>query len=78
MRFTLDQIRAYLVKQDSFGDAVYNLSEENILEANLPELYTCSSCGVESEEYLDFETDLDNNIDLDELTCEGCYGDIDQ
>lgn len=34
MTFTIDQIRNYLTRQDSFGDALYNLSEENILKAD--------------------------------------------
>lgn len=31
--FTLEQFKAYLLKQDSLGDAVYNLRPENIKEA---------------------------------------------
>jgi len=32
--FTIEQFRKYLESQDSMGDALYNLSEESILEAN--------------------------------------------
>lgn len=78
MEFNIEQIRNYLTKQDSFGDAVYNLNEKNILEANAPDLHSCSSCGMESEEHKDFETDLDNSVDPDEFTCEGCYGDMNE
>lgn len=35
--YTIDQIRNYLKKQDSFGDIFYNLSEKNIDKANEPE-----------------------------------------
>ena len=34
MSFTIEQIRRYILSQDSFGDVLYNLSEENILLAN--------------------------------------------
>ena len=34
--FTIDQIRTYLQSQDSFGDALYNLSADKILQANQP------------------------------------------
>lgn len=33
MTFTIEQIRNYLQSQDSFGDALYFLSEENIIKA---------------------------------------------
>ncbi len=34
MTFTIEQIKNYLRSQDSLGDVLYNLSEENILKAN--------------------------------------------
>jgi len=34
--FTVEEIRKYLLKQDSMGDILYNLSEENIIAANKP------------------------------------------
>ncbi len=37
MTFTIEQIKNYLLKQDSLGDVLYNLSEKNILKANEPE-----------------------------------------
>ncbi len=33
--YTIEQFRKYLDKQDSFGDIFYNLSEENIDQANI-------------------------------------------
>lgn len=33
-RFTIDEIKNYLLGQDSMGDILYNLSEENIRKAN--------------------------------------------
>jgi len=33
-KFTIEEIRNYLIKCDSFGDAVYFLSPEKIREAN--------------------------------------------
>ena len=35
--FTVDEIRKYLLSQDSRGDILYNLSEENIIKANDPQ-----------------------------------------
>jgi len=35
--FTIDEIRKYILSQDSFGDVLYNLSVSKILEANEPE-----------------------------------------
>jgi hypothetical protein len=35
--FTVDEIRKYILSQDSMGDILYNLKAEKIIEANLPE-----------------------------------------
>ena len=35
--FTVDEIRKYILSQDSLGDVLYNLSSSKILEANEPE-----------------------------------------
>jgi len=32
--FSIEEIRNYLLAQDSFGDCLYNLSEQAIKEAN--------------------------------------------
>lgn len=32
--FSVEEIKNYLIRQDSLGDAVYFLSEERIIEAN--------------------------------------------
>jgi hypothetical protein len=32
--FTIDEIRKYILSQDSLGDVLYNLSVSKILEAN--------------------------------------------
>lgn len=34
-RFTIEEIKNYILSQDSLGDVIYNLSEENIEIANL-------------------------------------------
>lgn len=34
MEFNIEQIRTYILSQDSLGDVLYNLSEKNILKAN--------------------------------------------
>lgn len=33
-RFTIEEIRNYIIKQDSLGDVLYNLKAEKIVEAN--------------------------------------------
>jgi hypothetical protein len=48
--FTIDEIRKYILSQDSLGDVLYNLSASKILEAN------------ESEEEEDDEDDFDFTI----------------
>lgn len=35
--FTIEEIRNYILSQDSLGDVLYNLKAENIVKANLPE-----------------------------------------
>lgn len=35
--FTIDEIRKYILSQDSLGDVLYNLSSSKIIEANEPE-----------------------------------------
>jgi len=35
--FNIDEIRKYILSQDSLGDVLYNLSVSKILEANEPE-----------------------------------------
>lgn len=32
--FTIEEIRKYILSQDSLGDVAYNLSAENIIKAN--------------------------------------------
>ena len=34
MTFTIEQIKNYIISQDSLGDVLYFLTEENILKAN--------------------------------------------
>ena len=35
MKFTIEEIRNYIIAEDSLGDVLYNLSEENIDKANI-------------------------------------------
>ena len=32
--FTIDEIKNYILSQDSLGDVLYNLTEEKIIKAN--------------------------------------------
>lgn len=41
--FTVEEIRNYIASQDSLGDVAYNLTEENIVKANIPE-QCCPEC----------------------------------
>lgn len=34
--FTIEEIRNYILAQDSLGDVMYNLKAEKIIEANKP------------------------------------------
>jgi hypothetical protein len=36
-KFTIKEIRNYIMSQDSLGDVMYNLKAEKIIEANEPE-----------------------------------------
>tara|TARA_R110002167_G_scaffold330514_1_gene537187 strand:- start:576 stop:773 length:198 start_codon:yes stop_codon:yes gene_type:complete len=36
-KFTIEEIRNYIMSQDSLGDVMYNLKAEKIIEANEPE-----------------------------------------
>lgn len=54
--FTIDEIRKYILSQDSLGDVLYNLSVSKILEANEPE---------EEKEDEDDEDDFDYIIKYD-------------
>jgi hypothetical protein len=54
--FTIDEIRKYILSQDSMGDILYNLSVSKILEANEPE-----------EEEEDEDDDEDDEVDWDIL-----------
>ena len=36
-KFTIEEIRNYIMSQDSLGDVMYNLKAEKIIEANKPE-----------------------------------------
>jgi hypothetical protein len=52
--FTIDEIRKYILSQDSLGDVLYNLSASKIIEAN------------EEEEDEDEDEDWDD-LDDDEI-----------
>ena len=62
-KYTIEEIRNYILSQDSLGDVLYNLSEENIDKVN-------------DVKFKDYSEDEDNYIDLDsirlECTCHAC------
>jgi len=49
--FTIEQIRNYILSQDSLGDVLYNLSKENIIKAN-----------PEDEDSGDFDEDIAQKV----------------
>lgn len=53
MKFTIEEIKNYIVSQESRGDILYNLSEENIQKAQ--------PSGYPNEEYAD-EAEWDDDI----------------
>ena len=53
--FTIDEIRKYILSQDSLGDVLYNLSVSKILEAN----------ETEEDDEEDDEDDFDYTIKYD-------------
>jgi hypothetical protein len=63
-KFSIEEIRKYLQSQDSFGDALYFLTEDNIEKANqLP----CLECLLPIDP---IEAKMFNGY------CEGCYADL--
>ena len=50
--FTIQEIKNYILSQDSLGDVLYNLKAEKIIEANEPD---------EEEEEEEEETDDDDD-----------------
>jgi hypothetical protein len=43
-KYSIEEIKNYIMSQDSLGDVLYYLTEENIDKANNP---TCDNCGIE-------------------------------
>ncbi len=60
MLFTIKQFENYLISQDSLGDIMYNLSEENILKANELEL---------SEHDLECQMSIEDFIESVKIGC---------
>jgi hypothetical protein len=70
--FTLEEIRNYIIAQDSFGDVLYKLSEENIRKANLPKTCkTCSNPGLELHQ-CPYQEDIKNDSDTLCNCCSDC------
>lgn len=60
LKFTIKEIKKYILKQDSMGDIIYNLSEDNIMEANAT---YCPNCELETSETM---------LEVFNGVCEGC------
>lgn len=64
--FTVEEIRKYILSQDSLGDVLYNLNEKNIIKANLSKHWVCNECG-----FSDY-SDSVSEEDLENLQCSNC------
>jgi hypothetical protein len=47
LKFSIEEIKKYIMSQDSMGDIMYNLSEDSIVAAN--ETY-CPECELETSQ----------------------------
>lgn len=59
LKFTIEEIRNYIMSQDSLGDVMYNLNAENIIEANEPkedEFGECDATEADIYQFLLFIT----------------------
>jgi hypothetical protein len=70
-KFSIEEIKTYILSQDSLGDVMYYLNAENIRKANTKQ-NCCSYCGC------DFEGDglpeYDENYeDVVAERCDSCY-----
>ena len=63
--FSIEEIRNYLLSQESRGDIMYYLSEANIIKANQPSI-KCSTCGCKNSKCEKFE---DGSCDCSECAC---------
>lgn len=67
-KFDLEEIKNYIISQDSLGDVLYNLNEEKIEQANIipkvKKYFSYSNEGIKhlfnEREYIE----IDQNIDL--------------
>ena len=67
--WTVDQFKNYLLKQESRGDIMYNLSDENIELANLKQ-WKCIETTEDMEYFIDdtiFEEAYEELSDMDKL-----------
>ncbi|MCP4665246.1 MAG: hypothetical protein GY849_02680 [Deltaproteobacteria bacterium] len=64
IKYSLDEIRNYILKQDSLGDVLYNLKHENIKSIELENV--CKNC----EHQLNEECAIDGHEIWDDSTCE--------
>lgn len=61
--FTIDEIKKYILSQDSLGDVLYNLSAESIINANTSKQKN-GKWDVDDED--DFGDDIDNDFSDDD------------
>jgi len=71
--YNIEQIKKYILSQDSLGDVLYNLKEENIDKANTHSIIDMTQEDWDDEE--EFNEDFDDGLDYDML--HGDYGDRD-
>lgn len=62
--FTIEEIRNYLLAQDSMGDALYNLNEKSLTDASITALKKKQR---EEAELADLELENEEGEEADEL-----------
>jgi len=69
-KYSIDEIRRYILSQDSMGDVLYNLKPDKIAEANQPRMFSVDGYFIddhsEFEGYLlsAFDDALDNDDEI--------------
>jgi len=63
--FTIDEIKKYILSQDSLGDVLYNLSAESIINANTSKQKN-GKWDVDDEDDFDIDNDFSDDEDFDE------------
>jgi hypothetical protein len=76
-KYTIQEIKNYILKQDSLGDVLYNLNHDKIMEANqLEEIEEFSDEMIDSQGNMLRPNRFRLNSDGDKMLCDLCEGDL--